>query len=175
MRAAFSHLAVATTDLERSARFYEQAFGFERSERSYVGSGPSLEQVMELPGAHIDGLFLSHGAFLLELLAYRSSDASARVPHAPDAVGLAHLSFVVEDVDACFERVRALGGTARGESRTAIPFGAGEPVVIAFVTDPDGNRIELIEHPDDDARAAHARFLRAGSLGWPPVVGPAAR
>lgn len=125
---------------------------------------------MELPGAHIDGRFLSHDGFLLELLEYRSSDSSARVPHAPDAIGLAHLSFVVDDVDACFERVRALGGTTRDESRTAIAFGGGKDVVIAFVTDPDGNRIELIEHPDDDARAAHARFLRTDALDWPPVV-----
>ena len=167
---AFSHLAVAVTDLGRSARFYERAFGFRRAARSYVGTGPRLERVMELPGAHVDGLFLRHGGFLLELLAYRSSDPDARVPHAPDAIGFAHLSFVVDDIDSAFVRVGEAGGTVRPESRMSTAFGGGEPVAMAFVTDPDGNRIELIEHRDDRARRTHGRFLGADTLGWPPAV-----
>ena len=170
---AFSHLAVVVTDIELSARFYHQALGFERAERSYEGRGASLEQLMGLSaGSQIDALFLSHGTFLLELMAFRGTQSGTHGSRVREAVGFAHLSFVVDDINKCFERVRSLRGTALVESRTAIPFGGGEPVVLAFVTDPDGNRIELIEHPDDEARTAHGQFLNADSFDWPPVTAP---
>jgi hypothetical protein len=36
-----------------------------------------------------------------------------------------------------------------------------------FVADPDHNKVELIEHPDDAERTAHSHFLGCDALGWP--------
>ena len=40
-----------------------------------------------------------------------------------------------------------------------------------FCTDPDGNRIELIEHPASAEREAHTAFLGLRRIGWPAGQG----
>ena len=51
--------------------------------------------------------------------------------------------------------------------RSISPSGRASRVTIAFCLDPDGNRIELVEHRDEVGRTKHADFLGAGALGWP--------
>ena len=52
-----------------------------------------------------------------------------------------HVAIGVDDAKAACERVRAAGGTV---TRDARPVKGGR-TVIAFVADPDGYKIELIE------------------------------
>jgi lactoylglutathione lyase len=52
-----------------------------------------------------------------------------------------HIALEVPDADAACERIRAQGGAV---TRAAGPVKGGT-TVIAFVTDPDGYKIELIE------------------------------
>lgn len=56
-----------------------------------------------------------------------------------------HLALGVPDVAAACENIRAAGGNI---SREAGPVKGGTSV-IAFVTDPDGYKIELIQRPGD--------------------------
>jgi lactoylglutathione lyase len=53
-----------------------------------------------------------------------------------------HIALAVQDVYAACDRIRAVGGNV---TREAGPVKGGT-TVIAFVTDPDGYKIELIEH-----------------------------
>ena len=46
-------------------------------------------------------------------------------------------------------------------------FGHGAATTMAFCLDPEGNRIELIQHHDRRAREDHAAFLGLSALGWP--------
>ena len=55
-----------------------------------------------------------------------------------------HLALGVPDAAATVERIRAAGGTI---TREAGPVKGGS-TVIAFVQDPDGYKIELIESTD---------------------------
>ena len=55
--------------------------------------------------------------------------------------GFGHIAIAVEDAAAACERIRAAGGTV---TREAGPVKGGT-TVIAFVQDPDGYKIELIE------------------------------
>jgi lactoylglutathione lyase len=54
-----------------------------------------------------------------------------------------HIAIAVTDAAASCERIRANGGQV---TREAGPVKGGQ-TVIAFVTDPDGYKIELIERP----------------------------
>ena len=63
-------------------------------------------------------------------------------------VCLTHLSFLVTDLAATLERLRALGARVLDETRLARE-GAGPEAI--FVTDPDGTRIELVEGDFDPA------------------------
>jgi lactoylglutathione lyase len=53
-----------------------------------------------------------------------------------------HIALAVQDVYAACDKIRAVGGSV---TREAGPVKGGT-TVIAFVTDPDGYKIELIEH-----------------------------
>jgi catechol 2,3-dioxygenase-like lactoylglutathione lyase family enzyme len=168
-RAAHSHIAVVVDDLGRSQRFYEQVFGFESASRSFKGSGPELDQIMGVEGARIEGQFMGLGGFVIELLHYHSGAGAAPVANGPIR-GYAHLSFIVRDVSETMKLAESHGGTARYDSLTDVAMGGDGPAAMGFVADPDGNSIELVAHPTDSAAAAHARFLRADSIGWPPSL-----
>ncbi|MBF1259043.1 MAG: VOC family protein, partial [Lautropia mirabilis] len=56
-----------------------------------------------------------------------------------------HIAIGVPDAYAACEKIRAAGGNV---TREAGPVKGGT-TVIAFVTDPDGYKVELIQRPDD--------------------------
>jgi glyoxylase I family protein len=168
--ARFSHVALSVSDLERARAFYCECFGFVAGD-PYHGEGRRVSTLMAVANASFDGVFLKLDGLLLELLAYRSAPAPARGPlRVPDHLGLAHLSLLVDDLEAIGQRIEELGGA--GLARMTHAFGGDEPVAIAFFLDPEGNRIELIEHPSDAAAATHAAFIGVRRLGWPRRSGP---
>ena len=63
------------------------------------------------------------------------------VEHYDLGTAYGHIALGVEDVAATCERIRAAGGTI---TREAGPVKGGT-IIIAFVTDPDGYKIELIQ------------------------------
>ena len=64
-----------------------------------------------------------------------------------------HIALGVPDAYAACEAIRAAGGNITREGGRV----KGGTTVIAFVTDPDGNKIELIQRADDHA---HGQGLR---------------
>ena len=111
-----SHIALAVKDPERSARFYEEAFGA----KVYYRDADTV-QVLG-PGPH-------------DVLAFDRNEAKAG-----SVGGISHFGFRLidpADIDGAVEAVLAAGGTVlrRGEFAPGLPF--------AFVTDPDGNEIEI--------------------------------
>jgi lactoylglutathione lyase len=77
------------------------------------------------------------------------SEGALELTHWRDKKSLAegdnfdHIAFETDDIDARLEELRAHGVTIAME-----PFSLhGSSSKIAFVKDPDGNWLELIEHP----------------------------
>jgi lactoylglutathione lyase len=114
-------------DLQRSIDFYTQVMGMqllrttERPEQKYslafVGYGSERDgAVLELTYNHGVTKYEMGGAF-------------------------GHIAIAVNDAYAACERIRAAGGTV---TREAGPVKGGT-TVIAFVQDPDGYKIELIQ------------------------------
>jgi len=116
-------------NLQRAIDFYTRVMGMqllrttERPEQGYslafVGYAGNPEQ------AEIE-LTYNHGVDRYEL-----------------GTAYGHIALGVPDVAATCERIRAGGGQV---TREAGPVKGGS-TVIAFVTDPDGYKIELIERP----------------------------
>ena len=114
-------------DLQRSIDFYTKVLGMkllrttERPEQKYslafVGYGTN-------PGHAEIKLTYNHGVSSYEL-----------------GTAYGHIALGVPDVAAACEKIRASGGTI---TREAGPVKGGT-TVIAFVQDPDGYKIELIE------------------------------
>ena len=121
------HTMIRVGDLQRSINFYTGVMGMkllrtsDRPEQKYslafVGYGDeSANTVLELT--------YNYG-----------------VDHYDLGGGFGHLAIAVDDVAGACERIRAAGGTI---TREAGPVKGGTSV-IAFVQDPDGYKIELIE------------------------------
>jgi glyoxylase I family protein len=134
----FTHLGLCVSDLERSLRFYRDVFGFaeDSARRPLAMKGEPAATLLGLPDVDLRAVYLVRDGLCLELLAYPAPGTLGDgAPRAMNRVGLTHLSFEVDDLEAIAERVRAVGGRVLDSSRIA-------PAV--FVTDPDGTRIELV-------------------------------
>jgi len=122
----FVHVATRTRDLEGAVQFYEQ-LGLRESRRSELTKGKATLVFME-PEA---------GNFAIELVYNWGKDD----PYdGGDRFG--HFAFDVDDVDATYERLLAAGAEDVGRPPKTHEGGGTR---LAFVADPDGNWVELIE------------------------------
>ncbi len=121
------HTMLRVGDMQRSIDFYTKVMGMhvlrttDRPEQKYslafVGYGAESEQaVLELT--------YNYGVDNYEL-----------------GSAFGHIAIAVDDAYAACERIRAAGGSVTREPGPV----KGGTTVIAFVTDPDGYKIELIQ------------------------------
>jgi glyoxylase I family protein len=175
--AAFSHLALGVPDIEASAQFYCEVFGFERAQGTFTAAGEDMVKLLEVPDADLEALFIGRDGIFLELLKYTNSFSRRELPLHDNEYGFIHLSFRVPELTETLEKVERHGGTVLGDTRIEMEMpGAEHPTTFMFVLDPDGNRIELIQHLDLQSVQGHRDFLRVGELNWATreiLAGPA--
>jgi glyoxylase I family protein len=136
-----SHMGLCVTDLEKSLRFYCGGLGFELGGRFHI-----TRQIAEVD-APVDLIsqFIRLEGLRIELLDY-TSPGTFGTPHSRrNHLGLTHLSFVVDDVEARARELEAAGGTILQDTRNPPD---DETLRILFVADPDGNRVELMAFPE---------------------------
>lgn len=85
--ARIKHIAIRTNDIEKTAAFYKEAFGLEQ-----VGVGQS-------------GIYLTDGYLNIAILCMRGVVAGETMK-----LGLDHVGFQVDDVNATVAKICALGG-----------------------------------------------------------------
>ena len=143
--ARYTHTNVIARDWRALASFYETVFGCELvpPERNY--SGATLEAGTGVVGASLAGAHLrlpGRGADgpTLEVFTY-SLLAEGPVP-AVNRPGLGHLAFEVDSVEDARREVLTAGGAAVADVVT-LTTAAGARVTMCYVTDPEGNIIEL--------------------------------
>jgi lactoylglutathione lyase len=143
MESTFSHFGVCVSDLARSVRFYCDALGFEKADSHTIGS--EFARLMDLPDVAVTSQFIRKGTTNIELLGFTEpSPFGDTTPRAINQLGMTHLSFLVNDVEAAAVRVAELGGSILETSRTTIDLG-GTELEFVYCTDPDGVRIELMD------------------------------
>ena len=139
-----SHCGICVSDLDRSLRFYCDGLGFEPAERYDLDSADmeGLDRSLEVPGPiKLISQMIVSGGMKIELLAYPGHPVSGSPSTSRGTLGLTHLSFNVEKVDTAAKRLEELGGTILPGTRSE----AG--IVLLFLTDPDGTRVELMGQP----------------------------
>lgn len=123
---AIHHIAVIASDYDRAKAFYIDALGLQVLRDTTRPDRGDRKLDLALPGGAELELFIKPG--------------SPARPNWPEALGLRHLAFAVEDVDAAAAELSGMG----------IPV---EPVRLdpltgnknAFFFDPDGLPLELYE------------------------------
>jgi catechol 2,3-dioxygenase-like lactoylglutathione lyase family enzyme len=143
--ATFVHVNLVARDWRALARFYQEVLGCEPLLPERDLHGPWLEAATALPHARLRGQHLrlpgyADGGPTLEIFQYEPAGAHPSV--AVNRAGLGHLAFAVDDVEAACQAVVDAGGTMVGRIVSPDVPGAGR-VTFAYVTDPEGNVVEL--------------------------------
>lgn len=124
------HTMLRVANLQRSIKFYTQVLGMQ------------LLRTSENP----------EYKYSLAFIGYEGNPAQAEieltynwgVEHYDMGTAYGHIALGVPDVYAAVEKIKAAGGNV---TREAGPVQGGN-TVIAFVTDPDGYKIELIQRAE---------------------------
>ena len=137
MITAIAHSAVTVKDMEASLKFYTEALGFKK--------------VFEIPepktGAPwIVYLNVSKGQFV-ELF----YNGTVENPWRSELIGFNHLCFQVDDIHAAAQQVKDAGYQLDTEPKEGVDYNWQ-----AWVTDPNGVRIELMQI---DPRSPHAKYM----------------
>ena len=141
----YVHTNLIARDWQGLARFYETHFGcvVVPPERDY--SGAELEAGTGIPGAALRGVHLrlpGHGANGPTLEIFNYSQLAEGPAPAVNRPGFGHIAFEVRSVSDARREVLAAGGKAVGEI-VSLTTATGARVTWCYVTDPQGNIIEL--------------------------------
>ena len=128
MLLGFEHVGMTCGDLDRTIAFYCGQLG--------------LTLALRKRNDHGEMAFLDTGSGMLEIACPSAQVARSRdVP--PHEAGVRHLTFAFDDVDAMVEKLAAAGVDVLEPSRPAHFIEMIRRV--AFVRDPDGIIVELVE------------------------------
>lgn len=140
------HIGLRVGDIDRSVKFYEQAFGARRRTPTFRVDGDFAKMVTNGPvGIAFDVCLLTFDdGTSIELFDYvKPAFPTDLVP--PFKANLTHLGVEVDDVDATFQKVLEAGGKRFWDE----PIDMADWRVV-YVVDPDNNAIEITDASIDD-------------------------
>ncbi|HXF64161.1 MAG TPA: VOC family protein [Caldilineaceae bacterium] len=143
--ARYVHTNLIAEDWRALADFYIRLFGCEVAPPERDFSGPLLDAGTGLEGARLTGVHLrlpGYGENGPTLEIYSYNQLRDRPPVAVNRPGFGHIAFAVADVRAARQAVLEAGGQAVGEVVT-LQTQTGARVTWCYVTDPEGNVLEL--------------------------------
>ncbi len=125
----FVHTSIRTSNMDRAIDFYSRFFGMRLQSRSEIKKTNAEIVFMQDP---------SGNGCILELTLYRNQKRFIQPDYEERLFD--HLGFEVADMDKTLFAMRKENVTVTDE-----PFKFNEKTTIAFIEDPDGTQIELIE------------------------------
>jgi glyoxylase I family protein len=120
------HIAIICSDYDRSKKFYTEVLGLSVAAEHYRAERRSWKLDLEI-----------RGQYAIELFSFPDSPPR---PSRPEACGLRHLAFTVEDLEACISHLKSSGVVA--EAIRTDPYTGKR---FTFFPDPDGLPVELYE------------------------------
>jgi predicted enzyme related to lactoylglutathione lyase len=148
IKAKYVHTNLIAKDWRKLAGFYIKIFGctIVPPERDFTGD--KIERGTGIKGIHLQGAHLKLPGYkkdgpTLEIFNY--TPMVKRVKTEVNRLGYGHIAFLVENVPSARKQILANGGNAVGEIVT-VKIASGEKIKWCYVTDPEGNIIELQSH-----------------------------
>jgi catechol 2,3-dioxygenase-like lactoylglutathione lyase family enzyme len=151
MLSAIDHVNLVVADLPRMLAFYRDLLGLSVTKQVTI-SGDWIGSTVGLSGVRAEVVYLDlPSGPRIELLRYLSPGA-LNVPGVdrPNAIGLRHLAFRVEDIDAAADRLRRAGVELFSDVQTVpesqVTYAGGVRKRLVYFRDPEGNILELCEY-----------------------------
>lgn len=134
--AVVNHLGLCVADRERSRRFYEAVLGFEHW-RDLAPPDAMVSKLIDVPEpVGVQVVYLRRDGFVLELMEYTAAGAvRPDRPRVMNEIGLTHVSFSVDDIDATAALAEQHGGSVLPQTHVG---------AAVMIRDPDGQMLELL-------------------------------
>lgn len=145
MTIKYVHTNIISRNWRKLVTFYQNVFGCEPVPPQRSQSGEWLDRGTGVRGAQLEGMHLrlpGHGEDGPTLEIYQYATSEDNLPPVPNRVGLGHLAFSVDDVEAALTQVVAEGGRSIGQISDAHIPDKGH-IEFVYAADPEGNIIEL--------------------------------
>ena len=127
--AQIKHIAIATNDAEKTAKFYSEVFG--------------LRQVAQLDGENAKGFMLSDGNVNMAILDFKSDAVAGE--RGKDWEGIHHIGFEVESLEDIERRLADANSKPMEEVNTALHAGNTGPRQQNVETKYEGPNGEMID------------------------------
>lgn len=148
----FWHVSFTVRDLDASVKWYTEVLGLEFV-RGQVQHNEYTGKLVGYPEAHlkvaqlrVPGQTIPMSRHHIELVEYvnpRGED----IPLDTNRNGVGHWAFMVDDIHAEFDRLKALGVKFKADKPVAIEQGVNKGGFAVYFTDPDGITLELLQPP----------------------------
>ena len=138
---SFLHIGISVLDLEASIKFYSEIMQMDIERRSNY-QGDLISRIVGVIDADLDICVLEKNNLRIELLDYKNDKRKQLVKYPnQDQPGLVHISFLVDNVDKEYERIKACGYEFNSPPMVARKNGPK----ITYFKGPDNVVIEIYE------------------------------
>ncbi len=138
---SFLHVGISVIDMEASIKFYSEIMQMKIERRSKY-QGEPIGRIVGVKDAELDICVLEKNNLRIELLDYHDGKRKKRIKYPrQDQPGLVHISFLVDNVDKEYERIKAYGYEFNAPPEVARENGPK----ITYFKGPDNVVIEIYE------------------------------
>jgi len=145
------HINLVVEDLDRMIAFYQDALGLKVTKRATI-TGDWIGATVGLKDPHADVVYLDLDAGpRIELIRYNHPKLD-RPPNVdkPNAPGLRHFAFRVDDIDALVVRLKQVGvrffADVQKVPDSQVTYAGGIRKRLVYFQDPEGNLLEFCEY-----------------------------
>ncbi|MSQ53283.1 MAG: bleomycin resistance protein [Betaproteobacteria bacterium] len=138
-----NHTSFTVSNLDRSIAFFRDCLSFEVTSKAARDAGLT-ELVTAIPGAAITVAYVRGPGHSLELIEFHGPASRGKVESRACDTGAFHLAYNVDDLDGALAAFRLYDVLPVAASIT-VDAGPNKGARIAFVRDPDGIMLELIQ------------------------------
>lgn len=138
------HVGITVADIETSAEFYHRLGFGPYPPNINVADKEWIKVMTGFDDAHLRITQMSLGKVRLELLQYVTPEGEKQVTTRTCDAGNAHMGINVDDLAWEYERLTEMGVEFRS-APIVVSDGADAGVKAVYLSDPDGNTVELVE------------------------------
>ena len=110
MTTDYLHVGISVRNLDKSVQFYTEVLGMEEGIR-VSHKGATISRVVDVEDAEVDVCYVIKGNHRLELIEYKNKDQAKlnTTYKSQDDPGLVHIAFIVDDVEASYQKIKNMG------------------------------------------------------------------